>query len=345
MSQPRNILPDSYKQPAPTVSEKDFWVDPDPKSTGLLLSDRIIFYREKVNLIHPFDLNYVEPASYTLHAGGEYLIYTEGKKRVSGILDEGKLEIEIPPNGLIYIRFMEYVNIPAYMIARFNLRVKQVYRGLLLGTGPQVEPGFRGHLGCPIHNFTDEAKTIRFFEPIVTIDFEKTTPFGENFFSGKKDEELTNEMFQRIPRGMITVTGLNDLPCKVFTKNSPDRSLQNYLPPGESVRSSVFELEQTVRRVKETVRRFEIIISIGALALLVAMAGLFFNAYSNLKNDIVTLSKSVGILEGAAGAARTNSSAAVQPNTQVASPTSPPAKSQQSSPPLRDNTSTTESPK
>lgn len=147
------------------------------------------------------------------------------------------------------------------------------------------------------------------------------------------------------PRGMITVTGLNDLPCKVFTKNSPDRSLQNYLPPGESVRSSVFELEQTVRRVKETVRRFEIIISISALALLVAMAGLFFNAYSNLKNDIVTLSKSVGILEGAAGAARTNSSAAVQPNSQVASPTSPPEKSQQSSPPLRDNTSTTESPK
>src|SRR2546425_2704993 len=41
---------------------------------------------------------------------------------------EGK--VEIPPNGLIYIRFLEEVNIPCYLIARFNLRVKQVYRGL-----------------------------------------------------------------------------------------------------------------------------------------------------------------------------------------------------------------------
>jgi deoxycytidine triphosphate deaminase len=175
-------LPESYKQPKPEVEEKDFWLDPDKDSpAGLLLSDRIKFYREKVNLIHPFDEKFLEPASYTLHAGGEYLIHDESGKRISGVLGPGG-KVIIPPNGLIYIRFLEEVNIPHYMIARFNLRVKQVYRGLLLGTGPQVDPGFRGHLGCPLHNFTNEEKTIEFFEKLVTIDFEKTTPLGQKYF-------------------------------------------------------------------------------------------------------------------------------------------------------------------
>jgi len=141
-----------------------------------------------VNLIYPFDERELRPASYTLHAGPEYLISLPGK------LVEGNLEREervvIPPNGLIYIRFLEEVNIPYYMIARFNLRVKQVYRGLLLGTGPQVDPGFRGHLGCPIHNFTDEDKVLHYRERLITIDFEKTTPFAQTSFGNKPDREL-----------------------------------------------------------------------------------------------------------------------------------------------------------
>ena len=61
--EPVSILPNSYRQPPRNVAERDLWIDPDPQSTGLLLSDRIIFYAERVNLIYPFDQKYVEPTT------------------------------------------------------------------------------------------------------------------------------------------------------------------------------------------------------------------------------------------------------------------------------------------
>src|SRR6266496_697767 len=213
----RKRLPDSYinqiEQGLPVVQARDFWKDPDEKSPpGLLLSDRIEFYREKVNLIFPYNRDYLRPASYTLHAGCEYVISkSAGDLEYGDLAEKGK--VVIPPNGLIYIRFFEEVNIPHYLIARFNLRVTQVYRGLLLGTGPQVDPGFSGYLGCPIHNFTDTDKTIVFFDDLITIDFEKTTPFAQTFFQEieGKGKELNDEML--VPKEML---GLGGRLCKTY---------------------------------------------------------------------------------------------------------------------------------
>lgn len=281
-------LPNSYKQPKLEVKEEDFWLDPDKGSVpGLLLSDRIRFYREKVNLIHPFDEKFLEPASYTLHAGGEYLIHDEAGKRNSGMLELGG-KVTIPPNGLIYIRFLEEVNIPHYMIARFNLRVKQVYRGLLLGTGPQVDPGFRGHLGCPLHNFTNEAKTIEFFEKLVTIDFEKTTPLGQSFFVGKSSGDFNDQEFAKMHHGLVTVTGINNYPCKIYKKEQ-DRPLKDYLPVGESVQSSVFELHTKVKQFERTIKKYRNIAFFSAIGLFLTVVGglatFTLTLYTNLENN------------------------------------------------------------
>src|SRR5205807_2455034 len=98
-------IPESYKRAKPTVEERDFWIDPDPKSPpGLLLSDRINYFCKKVNLIFPFDEKFLEPASYTLHAGRDYLMVIEPGKIINGNLEEEK-KVTIPPNGLIIIRF------------------------------------------------------------------------------------------------------------------------------------------------------------------------------------------------------------------------------------------------
>jgi deoxycytidine triphosphate deaminase len=235
------------------VREKDYWIDPDPNSIGLLLSDRIKFYVNKVNLVFPFDEESLRPASYTLHAGKDYLLnLKDGMKE--GNLEEDKV-VEIPPNGLIYIRFLEEINLPFYMIARFNLRVKQVYRGLLLGTGPQVDPGFRGHLNCPIHNFTDEPKRIRFRDPLATIDFEKTTTFGQTYFSGKTDDQIRALSFEDMRKSSGSIAGLDNLPCKIFEILN-DRPLLGYLPGGESVRSSVYELQEQVQQFGKDIESY-----------------------------------------------------------------------------------------
>ena len=277
-------------EPNKQVEEKDYWIDPDPDSMGLLLSDRIKFYVEKVNLVRPFDEESLRPASYTLHAGKDYLLnLKEGMKE--GNLEEDKV-VEIPPNGLIYIRFLEEINLPFYMIARFNLRVKQVYRGLLLGTGPQVDPGFRGHLNCPIHNFTDEPKRIKFRDPIATIDFEKTTTFGQTYFSDKSEDQKKALLFGEMRKSSGSIAGLNNFPCKTFEIMN-DRPLRDYLPGGESVRSSVYELHEQVQQFGQDIKSYENRLSkklnfsiAGVVSVLVAIVVLVFTMYFQLENNL-----------------------------------------------------------
>ncbi len=283
------------------MEELDFWLDPDPDSTGILLSDRIEFYAKRVNLIVPFDRDSLGPASYTLHAGKEYLL-----NNVHGDLERDGT-VQIPPNGLIYIRFYEEVNIPHYMIARFNLRVKQVYRGLLLGTGPQVDPGFKGHLNCPIHNFTDEPKVIRYRDSLVTIDFEKTTVFGQTSFSGKNMEDV-KAFLGEVKSRNVPVIGINNLSCELFNKKA-DRPLKEYLPPGESVRSSIFELHQRVERYERIFFWSAVVAGFGVAGIIITAfainyalySGLesnFFNSYTDLKENVRQLSQAIGKLEG-----------------------------------------------
>ena len=323
-------LPISYKtqleNAKPITDEKDFWLDPDKTSPGgLLLSDRIQFYTKRVNLIFPFDEEFLEPASYTLHAGGEYLNHDQNGKVTTGFLNPGET-IVIPPNGLVYMRFLEEVNIPHYMIARFNLRVKQVYRGLLLGTGPQVDPGFRGHLGCPLHNFTNENKTIKYFENLITIDFEKCTPLGESTFFQKSSDEVTLNQLEQMQHNLLPVRGIDNLPCKIYNKQQ-DRPLKDYLPVGESVQSSVFELQERVKQLQSTVDRYRKWTPYGAILTLVAaiwaiyqfvytnletkysnlennsfngymnLENKFFSSYTSLKDEIGGINKSIGELQ------------------------------------------------
>jgi len=300
------------------VPLRDYWIDPDPAvSAGLLLSDRILFYCQRVLLVWPYDQRFIEPASYTLHAGREYLVSTE-----SGQIESRNLEIDgkviVPPNGLIYIQFFEEVNLPHYMIARFNLRVSQVYRGLLLGTGPQVDPGFRGRLGCPIHNFTDRDKTIEFGDDLATIDFQKTTPLGETYWPGMNVGQIADRDFEAMRAGVTPIGGLNGAPCKIFNKRN-NVVFASYLPAGQSVRSSVAALNTKVDNAQREVdlAKKQIVfyrrVGLGALgALLVGLVTLFLtvalplytnvkddisNRYMNLKADVVELARAVARLE------------------------------------------------
>ena len=50
-----------------------------------------------------------------------------------------------------------------------------VHRGLLLGTGPLVDPGFGGKLLIPLHNLTSSEYNIDTTEALIWIEFTKTT--------------------------------------------------------------------------------------------------------------------------------------------------------------------------
>ena len=148
--------------------------DPFPNiAPALLNSADIADYVSKTGMICPFDPSRLGPASYEMVLGGEYLYWDEdGNKTSCERIQEGE-EITILKNSITYISVKESLRIPNYIALRFNFRVKYVHRGLLLGTGPLIDPGFQGKLMIPIHNLTNNQYTLKAGKDIISVEFTK----------------------------------------------------------------------------------------------------------------------------------------------------------------------------
>ena len=148
--------------------------DPEQKESGVLLSNEIIRYAAEFRLICPFNRNNLKAASYYLTIGNEYAL--GGKK--GNLYDKpDKNLLKIPPFEVAIIKTGEIVNMPRFLIGRWNIRVTKAYEGLLWVGGPQVDPGWAGHLFCPVYNLSDEEVVLEKGKPIATIDFVRTTIF------------------------------------------------------------------------------------------------------------------------------------------------------------------------
>ena len=154
-------------------------------SGAILLSDQIHYYINELSppLLHNPDGQQIskkeldeclDAASYKLrlgdeaHVGGEWVRVSADKPLV------------IPAHQVAVVKTYEEVNLPRFLIARWNLRVKWVYEGLLWTGGPQVDPGWQGHLYCPIYNLAERQIVIPHKERVFTMDFALTTPPPEN---------------------------------------------------------------------------------------------------------------------------------------------------------------------
>ena len=142
---------------------------------AVLLLDEIRYYCEQVPpMIDPFEERYLKPASYHLCLGIKCRV--DGKD-VELSFDNPKLTI--PPHGLAVVSTLERINLPTFLIARWNLKVKLVYYGLVWVGSLQVDPGYQGHLFCPLYNLSTEPVHLRYAEPLFTIDFVRTTRYDE----------------------------------------------------------------------------------------------------------------------------------------------------------------------
>jgi len=55
-----------------------------------------------------------------------------------------------------------------------------VYKGLVWVGSLQVDPGYRGYLFCPLYNLSDKEQELTYKEPLLTIDFVRTTLLDES---------------------------------------------------------------------------------------------------------------------------------------------------------------------
>jgi deoxycytidine triphosphate deaminase len=149
-------------------------VDPYPRiEPALLNAADIADYVAAAGLIHPFDETKLKPASYPLALGGK-ILWWDNKSRKERVveLDEGD-KFELQPNSIAFVTLHPLLQLPDYLAVRFNLRIQNIYRGLLLGTGPLVDPGFVGHLSFPLHNLTTNSYPFRGAENVVWVEFTK----------------------------------------------------------------------------------------------------------------------------------------------------------------------------
>ncbi len=183
-----------------SLHEQWKYIDPHPDDRGILLSNRIHEFCSEAGLLicEGYKDKNLRPASYTLTIGDDF-VDSEGNERH---LTEKDDSFVFQKNSIIFVSAREKLDLPYYILARFNLRVNWVYDGVLLGTGPQVDPGFIGYLSCPLYNLTNVDLTIKRGAPFATIDFEKTTALfsddrpleqRKSVIGNAKDKELTSD--------------------------------------------------------------------------------------------------------------------------------------------------------
>ena len=79
--------------------------------------------------------------------------------------------------------------------------------GLLWTGGPQVDPGWQGHLYCPIYNLGGREVVVPHKERFFTMDFARTTPFHETSasygYSSKSHHGARNKSLQGHDQGRL----------------------------------------------------------------------------------------------------------------------------------------------
>jgi deoxycytidine triphosphate deaminase len=159
--------------------------DPLPDIAPALLNTAdLLAYVALTGMIWPFRSDpanpqqTLKPASCAVAPGGLYVYWTDPKEEgeepriVTGALaDREPLTLE--RNSIVYLTVAPEFRLPDYIAARFNLKIRDIYRGLLVGTGPLVDPGFVGRLSIPIHNLTSNQYQIVGGEPLVWMEFTK----------------------------------------------------------------------------------------------------------------------------------------------------------------------------
>ena len=160
------------------------------RSNAVLLRDKIKKLVDEYHLIFPFSEDNLELASYRLTVGNEYALGGKIYK-----IPYNSTHIKIPPFEVAIIKIREILNIPPWLIGRWNIKVKQAYKGLIWVGGPQVDPAWLGHLYCPIYNLSSKDVILNLGSTLAIIDFVCTTQWDNT--------QEQKEAIQKIRRKLI----------------------------------------------------------------------------------------------------------------------------------------------
>jgi hypothetical protein len=246
--------------------------DPYPDiAPALLNSTDLLDYVAIAGMLYPFAVEppdkWLKPASCALACAGEFLRYdidpSSGEvlaEPVRGTVDP-ESPLRLLANSITFLHLETIFRIPVYVAARFNLAIREIHRGILVGTGPLVDPGFDGRLLIPLHNLTTNEYSVGFGEPLVWVEFTKLS----------RNSQVANGPPQSRTEAFI------DIPDRKRRKpiDAYLRDANGGKPIASSIPREVFGAKAQVAANTKLVARTRTFSIAGALAVVALMATLF----------------------------------------------------------------------
>lgn len=189
---------------------------------------------------------------FKLDLSTEYKIYKKIEKITPRSIDLFRKKnslryLELPPNSLTFVTTIEQFNLARNLIARFNLKSSWVHKGLLLGTGPIVDPGFRSKIVIPLHNFSNNYIYIEYGTQLINVEFTITHDPEATLING------------------ITVSALKN--------STSDKPVIEYFKGSDYTESSIRSNIDSMRSSIKIIKNFGFV-AIGAFA--ISFMGLLF---------------------------------------------------------------------
>lgn len=268
----KKIAAECRDQPVPDS------IDKIPPS--LLSAEHIRLVVKKTGLISPFFLGgkkkRLKKASYEGRIGEKAYVFKDGKLIPATFNDD---KLFIPANSIVFAESDLDFRLPEYIALRFNLHIEHVHRGLLLGTGPLVDPGYWGKLCIPLHNLTSEDYEISRDEGLIWIEFTKTTSDIDNAANAIGVAPNTTEYWdidRFIKKAAKGVSGAVNVPIQ------------------SSIGGALLSASKAAQTAKNQTLWLSGVSIVGVIALIVAVATLTANMLSTIEGQVGLSQQFVG---------------------------------------------------
>ena len=262
--------------------------DPFPNVPHALLSaEDIAKYVFATGAISPFypsdECGRLKKAAYEGRIGDAAYIFDE----YGALAPLCVKPLVVGANSIVFVESDIDFRLPDFLALRFNLQIRHVHRGLLLGTGPLVDPGFWGKLCIPLHNLTDEDYSIPKDEGLIWIEVTKT--------SLKKEERATvqgvNPLREK-PKGYWDIKDLIHKAAAPIAKEGKTVAIRSSIPMvAREATSRAKGAEKAAREARYWIR------VMGGIGL-IALIGIGAAFYTNIQSAYNAISPRVdGVVE------------------------------------------------
>jgi deoxycytidine triphosphate deaminase len=146
-------------------------------------------------ILDPPDFIKIEPASCDLSVGKR--AFSSSSKDISFLSERGVLIIE--PGEFAVIETRERVTLSAQIAGQIGLRSEYAQKGLLLLSGPQIDPGWPGILVVRVVNVAPRSIALTYQETFLTIQFFRLSqPVAKPYSGTRKGDGITAKDIQEL---------------------------------------------------------------------------------------------------------------------------------------------------